>query len=806
MIILPLNNEKLSHDNDTGTIEFRCKVTHMFRGCPKPDGWFGCFIKIFGTEYGGDAKLTGVTQSVIPKNATLDVVAIRKDERSYEAVNFEIITKSISGTIAYLASFAGVSRQVAKKITDSLGENAVENIRLDPSILTSAVGLSKKQADAVMNGLSANTLFNKIRSEFPELSAQMVQRVMIQNMTIKDIKDDPYALTHVPGISFPIADAIALRSGWAAASPYRVNHGLVYTLMTSGSGDMFTDIKNDSQLFALMAAVENKLRIQFSSIDEFRARIRIFAGIPNSPIHIDTEHGCKKLYLTSMYDSMMSLADTIKHSLADNTASPFDRNKARNSMRQYESMMQITLTAEQRQAVSNALVSNISIITGGPGRGKTSVIDCIAACWTNFITAGNQPFHGYPDNVLLLAPTGKAVNKLTSATNNKYRTMTIDKLIAYTMHSSGKKSRSRTWIEYANTNSNDQLIIVDESSMIDVEKASNLMTNFPNCRYCFIGDIDQLPPISPGYFLRDMIYSTKIPTSYLTQPLRNGGKILSNADKINMHDTELSWDFTTMPFYPQAADDQTALNAIIDQYNDERQNCPDITQLALLCPMKKGIVGAANLNLTIQNIVCPENAVAQPIMDNRRSVLIYTQKGYPIPGTIYGSEISHTQFRVGDIVMNTKNLNQIETCTYTNNDFWNGQAIDRMMGIFNGDCGRIIGYTPVDGNSHAVIYIQMFDGRVASIDSTAGEFDTFDLGYALTVHKAQGCEYKTVIFVSPHRLESLVPIGFGSKNLIYTAVTRARDRVVVMGSKNALNACIKADLPPRNSDLALKLQ
>jgi exodeoxyribonuclease V alpha subunit len=464
----------------------------------------------------------------------------------------------------------------------------------------------------------------------------------------------------------------------------------------------------------------------------------------------------------------------------------------------YEAESRKRLNKEQKQSIKNALENRVSVITGGPGRGKTTMIDGLAYCWTR-----SDP-HA---KVLLLAPTGKAMNKLCndtcadySNTDKKYPTKTIDNVLCT--------------IEHTKVNSYDtekRLVIIDESSMIDVEKAARLFKDMPSCQFCFVGDADQLPPISPGNFFKDLIESapaTGIPVTYLITPLRNSGVILDNADKINKNDTSLIYNINDMPFFPQAADDAAALDAIIDQYNDERQDNPDITQIALLCPVRKGVIGTNNINISIQNITCPENTAATSTWDARRQQHVYTAKGRPIQETIFGDKSSYTRLRVGDIVINTKNKPGIMTFKYENNDYWNGKSTENINGIFNGDCGRIIGYIPPDYSSkdedHSHMIIEFFDGRIANLDITAGDADNIELGYALTVHKAQGCEYQTVIYVSPNALATM-PKSFACKNLVYTAVTRAKSRVVVIGSKEALNNCIQNNIPKKNSNLKERL-
>lgn len=779
---------------DANETKFRCTIKKMYNGCPKDNGWFGCFAHIRGEN--NDIRLVGTTTINLTQGMQLDVTAIPSNryKDAYEVIDFTIVTKTITGTVHYLASLPGVSYKVALSIVQNYFENSLDVIKNDSEKVKNKLNLTDKQMKALIDGINNTDNQNTLRQFLPELSAQLIKRVKEHLVNPKDeITQNPYILHDIPGISFPMADTIALRLGIDPVSPFRVNHGLMHVLETESSGNLYINLSDDNEINTLCISVENLLNIRFSGLYEFGARLMAFANIENSPITIESYNGEMHLYRTSLYQDMLLFTKHISGlSKSNSSYDTFKKKVSLNSaIKQYEFDRNMTLTVEQRTAVKTSIKNKVSIITGGPGRGKTSVIDCIASIW--------------PGKILLLAPTGKAMNKLRTATNYKFETMTIDKLIATMTHSKSKALSS--------LNSSNTLVIIDESSMIDLAKAANMLIFLDLCQLCFVGDIDQLPPISPGAVLRSMIESKIVKTSYLTVPLRNGGLILSNADKINSNDINLQYDFTQMPFYPQNDDNQDALDAIIDQYNDERNNTSDITQIALLCPIRKGLIGTINLNITIQDIVCPLNDIANMTFDVRRNRNVYITKGYPISNTIYGNSTTYTKFRIGDIVMCTKNMNNIETYTYTNNDYWNGQPDERSMGVFNGDCGRIIAYFPCDMSrgadselSHDKIIVQFFDNRIAELDCVDGDFEPFELGYAITVHKAQGCEYNTVIYVSPKSLLNNITSGFASRNLVYTAVTRAKQRVVIMGSKDSLNACILNNIPQPNSNLAARLK
>ena len=762
--------------NGPATEQFRCTIKHMFRGCPKDDGWFGCFAHRHGDD--DDIKLIGITNVPLADGMQLDVTALKKGE-DYQVKEFVIVTKTRTGLVSYLASLAGVTRIVAMSCVNLYGENTINTILNEPDRVKKEADLSDRQIKALTDGLNNGNRQNMLRQQFPELSAQQIKRVgAMLTDPVAEISHNPYCLTEIPGISFQLADAIGQRLGTDPRSPFRVNHALVHILKTDYADDLFVNLDNAEDFTQLIIRLQTLLKIRIAP-SEVAQRLTQFAGIEDSPIIIERYNGEAHLYLSTMYNDMVSFINHI-HDLNVPDAyfqgmSPADIQML---IRRFEVQDGICLTSEQRNAAETAIKNNLSVITGGPGRGKTSTIKCIASCWPN------------RRNVLLLAPTGQAMNKLKGAT----------------------RRRSHNAASRFVAHMDESLFIIDESSMLDLQKTTALFNAFPRCHYVFVGDIDQLPPISPGHILKELIASGKVPVARLTKPLRNGGLILENADKVNNKDTSLKFKLDEFMHCKFDYDSEDALNYIIECYNVQRESVTDIQQLALLCPVRKGVVGTNNLNIRIQNLLCPKVDNVAPVIDTRarRGWSIYSTKGFEIPNTFYGMTGAYTKFRVGDIVMNTKNNYQIETTMYEYNDYWNGAPMNPSAGIFNGDCGKILAYVPnmvIDnnGDKHEGIIVQFFDGRVAQLDLVCGEFESFELGYAITVHKSQGCEYDSVVYVSPQSVERLTEIGFANHNLVYTAITRAKQQVMIIGSKSALDACITHDAVSKESTIAERI-
>ena len=772
-------------------IEFRCTIKRMFNGCPKANGWFGCFAHIRGSA--DDIKLIGTTDLNLCKGMDLQVTAHEnKKFNAYEADTIQIITKTTIGIKNYLASIKGISTSTAKLLVSHYGTKTLKMLQDDPDTIKQDTGLTDKQIDMINNAIQNADKANQLKQAFPELSDKAIKKICSAkggyknkhniNDIITYITDNPYHFNDVPGVTFPIMDAIALRVGISPTSEFRVNHALTDLLKHNATGNVFVNLNNFNEFSQLKYQLEQKLNIQLTD-NELAGRLIHFSQIANSPITIEKINNESHLYLSEIYNQMMALVKDINYRkkqtglLSTKTTQLVSRH-----IPLWCAQTGIILTDEQKAAVVNALTHNISIITGGPGRGKTKVIQCIADIAKAFADA--QP--------VLLAPTGKAVNKLLADTDREYaeHTMTIDRLINSDPEGSTYNSHKLNYI-----------VLIDESSMIDIVKAARFMEHMhDNCHLCFVGDINQLPPIDAGFFFKELIDSGDISTSVITKSLRNSHIIADNSDRINNMDINLQYDLHEMPLFPIFEENDDMLTFILDQYNDERTNCPDITQIALLSPMRKGTVGVINLNIKIQETACPEISGSPSAYCAPRGRTMFSTKGFPIYNTIYGNSQHYTNFRIGDIVINTKNDYSIDTHRFKNDDYFNGKKIDQDSGIYNGDCGRIIAYWK-DTEDIEWIAVQMFDGRVAELNLSVGEFDTFELGYAMTVHKSQGCEYDTVIYISPDSMSRMTAFGFGNKNLVYTAVTRARKRVVIIGSKIALNDCIKTPLIQHNCDL-----
>lgn len=804
MARLSNNGKPVSNQADEEEI-IQCTIKRIFNNCPKPDGWYGLFASVKGE---GDIKLSGITELALCKDMKIEVSVTpdpknNSDMPSYIWRTITVITKTRTGLISYLKALPGVSAEIAKKVASTFDKNVLDEIENNIDNVKKKCKLTDKQADALYKGVTSTNALNRIQKKIPELTKNQisycVDRLGIPIGQLLDtIEQDPYILCQIPSVSFRTADTIAIRLGKDPKSNYRIACGTKY-IMNQNKDNLYVNLSNDSEFFPLYRDTMSLLMITDMTSLEYCDKLQAISADSSCPIIINMYNNEAHLYTKQILGATNTIAYQLTRRRPIVYASSADINSFIRSFEINQSNIHgtnISLNAEQKQAVINAMTNPISIVTGGPGRGKTLTINCIAHAWRNL--------HPYANSVRLLAPTGKATAKLNDMTNHIFSEtcMTVDKLICKLEWQSSTKNKTGIKI------TPETLIIIDESSMLDILKAAHLLSQCAEANFCFVGDVDQLPPIEIGNYFKDIIASGVIPTTVLKTPMRNGGTILMNAEKINNNDPSLMYNFVDMPLINLPDDSEASRNVIIEQYFDEIQKLPqqDSSQLALLCPMKKGEIGAIKLNMAIQNRVVPLNPAALMAYDKRRGRNVYNTTGFEIPNHLYGNKESYTKFRIGDTVINTENNNAIDVFRYENDDWFNGDPLELDRGITNGDCGKIIQYIPPTYEDHEYIVVQLFDGRFVQLDCNVGDFDKFELGYALTVHKAQGSEYHTVMYVSPLAMRNLTGIGFANKNIVYTAVTRAQKRVVIIGSKDGLDASILCSVKNGNTKLPEMLQ
>ena len=576
------------------------------------------------------------------------------------------------------------------------------------------------------------------------------------------MKTNPYRLAEdIRGIGFATADEIARRIGIRADSEYRIRSGLLYNLfMASGEGHSFLPrdilLKRTGELLRLPPdevllqmenlAIEGRLKIRWRGEDRSEAEV----------------------YLTGVYRREQEIARMLLDLDARLRGSAKDKaalRKMEDRISALEKEEKITLDPLQRKAVLEAASNAVLLISGGPGTGKTTTINTII-----------RFFKGEKLEVVLAAPTGRAARRMSEATG--YPAMTIHRLLGVRSPedsdpgeggfpdagreysaggSAGEKQGGFSYFERGKDNPiKADVVIIDEMSMVDMNLFHALLMAVPaGARLVMVGDVDQLPSVGPGCVLQDLIESGSFHTIMLRHIFRQASEsdIVMNAHRI-LEGTSLPMDNKSRDFFFLERDQVPVIYKHTVQLI--RQMLPGYVgcrpeDIQVLTPMRRGNLGVARLNEVLQSVLNPPAAGKREHEDH------------------------DTVFREGDKVMQTRNNYSIEWEIRGNF----GMPVEQGTGIFNGDFGRIMEIDP----GRKVMTVCFDDARM--VEYQFSDLEDLDLAYAITVHKSQGSEYPAVILPLLSG-----PSGLFNRNLLYTAVTRARKCVVMLGSRGAVDRMI----------------
>ena len=576
------------------------------------------------------------------------------------------------------------------------------------------------------------------------------------------MKTNPYRLAEdIRGIGFATADEIARRIGIRADSEYRIRSGLLYNLfMASGEGHSFLPrdilLKRTGELLRLSPdevllqmenlAIEGRLKIRWRGEDRSEAEV----------------------YLTGVYRREQEIARMLLDLDARLRGSAKDKaalRKMEDRISALEKEEKITLDPLQRKAVLEAASNAVLLISGGPGTGKTTTINTII-----------RFFKGEKLEVVLAAPTGRAARRMSEATG--YPAMTIHRLLGVRSPedsdpgeggfpdagreysaggSAGEKQGGFSYFERGKDKPIEaDVVIIDEMSMVDMNLFHALLMAVPaGARLVMVGDVNQLPSVGPGCVLQDLIESGSFHTIMLRHIFRQASEsdIVMNAHRI-LEGTSLPMDNKSRDFFFLERDQVPVIYKHTVQLI--RQMLPGYVgcrpeDIQVLTPMRRGNLGVARLNEVLQSVLNPPAAGKREHEDH------------------------DTVFREGDKVMQTRNNYSIEWEIRGNF----GMPVEQGTGIFNGDFGRIMEIDP----GRKVMTVCFDDARM--VEYQFSDLEDLDLAYAITVHKSQGSEYPAVILPLLSG-----PSGLFNRNLLYTAVTRARKCVVMLGSRGAVDRMI----------------
>lgn len=666
--------------------------------------------------------------------------AVYGDQLQIESYEMKIPQDELSME-RYLGSGAikGVGAALAARIVRHFKADAFRIMEEEPERLSEVKGVSEKMAMAIgeqmedKKDMRQAMMFLQNYGISINLSAKIYKEYGPSLYGI--IKENPYRLADdIPGVGFKMADEIAERVGIFTDSDYRIKAGILYTLLKATSNG-HTYLPRE-ELFAQSSEL---LKTDPSYMEKHLMDMQIDRRV----VVKNTAQG-PVIYSSQYYYLELNTAGML-HSLNIHGDAPGEEIKANLKKVQALSPESVSLDSLQEQAVYEAVNSGLLVITGGPGTGKTTTINTIIRY---FDLEGME--------ILLAAPTGRAAKRMTEATGWEART--IHRMLELVPagapggDNSGRQGMAGMRFDRNEENPLDaDVIIIDEMSMVDISLMHSLLRAVNvGTRLILVGDVDQLPSVGPGNVLRDIIDSGCFNVVKLANIFRQAAQsdIVVNAHKINSGEAvDLGKRSNDFLFIKRDSPD-AVIGAVITLL---RQKLPDYVKtqpfdIQVMTPMRKGALGVERLNQILQSSLNP------PHKDKKEK------------------EAGNAVYRVGDKVMQIKNNYQLE---------WEirsqyGVSVDKGSGIFNGDVGVIR-----EINEFSELLTVEFDER-KMIEYSFKQLEELELAYAITIHKSQGSEYPAVIipmYSGPRMLMT--------RNLIYTAVTRARSCVCLVGQPEA---------------------
>lgn len=637
--------------------------------------------------------------------------------------------EDITAIERYLASGAikGIGTVMASRIVRRFKKDTFRIIEEEPERLTEIKGISQKKAMEIADQIQEKKDMRKAMIFLQGYGIGANLAIKIYNQygpgLYTVLKQNPYRLADdIHGVGFRIADEIAAKVGIHADSDFRIKSGILYSLMqAAASGHVYLPLEE------LTAYTGSLLNLQIDSIEKHVMDLAIEKRIVLKEIEE------KKLVYAASYYYMELNSARLLYDL--NIEEKVSEDAIKKRLDNIEQETGVELDNLQREAVIEAVKYGLLVITGGPGTGKTTTINAII-----------RYFESEQMEVLLAAPTGRAAKRMTEATGCEAKT--IHRLLE--LNGGSREVASMAIFERNEQNPLEaDVIIIDEMSMVDIGLMNSLLKAVSvGTRLILVGDVNQLPSVGPGNVLKDIIRSGAFPVVRLTKIFRQAGQsdIVLNAHKINKGE-KVALDNNSKDFLFLKRDEANVIISVIITLIQKKLphyvNAKEL-DIQVLTPMRKGQLGVERLNEILQQYLNP------PSTEKKEK------------------EQAGSLFREGDKVMQIKNNYQLE---------WeirgkNGIVVDKGMGIFNGDTGII-----KEINEFSEILTVEFDeGRF--VEYSYKQLEELELAYAITIHKSQGSEYPAVILPLLTGPQMLM-----NRNLLYTAVTRAKKCVCLVGSK-----------------------
>ena len=623
---------------------------------------------------------------------------------------------SIDGIEKYLGSgmIRGIGPVYAKRMVKSFGKDVFDIIEASPERLREIDGIGPKRADKITSAWADQKVIREIMVFLHAHTVGTARAVRIFKTygtdAVQVMTENPYRLAQdIRGIGFKTADTIAEKLGVEKTAMIRIRAGISYAL-TEAMGNGHCGLPLEELV---------PLALKLLEVPDDLIQTAIDLEMADGTITADTVGDTPCAFLSGLYRAEKSIAERLRHLLKGSLSwTEIDADKA---LPWVEGKTGLTLAKSQAEAIRLALRSKILVVTGGPGVGKTTIVNSILR-----ILAAKAV------KLLLCAPTGRAAKRMKEATGMEAKT--IHRLLEIDPKSFGFKRNEENPLDC-------DLLVVDESSMVDVSLMQSLVKAIPDhAALLIVGDIDQLPSVGPGQVLADIIGSGVVPVVRLTEVFRQAAqsKIITSAHRINQgYIPDLTKPDGDSDFYfVPAADPEQAVERIVDLVQTripKRFGLNAIRDIQVLCPMNRGGVGARSLNIELQ-------AALNPAGDRKVERFGWT-------------------FSPGDKVMQIEN--------------------DYDKEVYNGDIGYVTGVDPEAGE-----LVAKFDGN--DVTYAFGELDTLVPAYAITIHKSQGSEYPAVVIPVMTQHYTML-----QRNLLYTGVTRGKQLVILVGQPKAVAIAVK---------------
>ncbi|MBD5511209.1 MAG: ATP-dependent RecD-like DNA helicase [Lachnospiraceae bacterium] len=674
-----------------------------------------------------------------------------------------VLPKDAAGMERYLASGAikGVGMALAKRIVRQFGADTFRVIEEEPERLVEVRGISERIAQEISAQMEEKRDMREAFIYLQQFGISNALAVKIyntyENALYGVLRENPYRLAEdIEGIGFKIADEIAAKIGIHTDSDYRIRSGVLYVLLQAvQEGHLFlpADI--------LLDRAEELLSVERKYIEPQLGNMAMDKKIV---LKKNEDSGEIRVFALSYYYAEMNCARMLAQLNLPMEGGegllPAQEAQIKKRIGEITAAEGLELEELQEKAVMECVKNGLFILSGGPGTGKTTTINTII-----------RYFEAERLDIFLAAPTGRAAKRMTEATG--YEARTIHRMLELNGALAETGGRS---VRFERNESNPleaDVIIIDEMSMVDITLLQALLKAvMPGTRLILVGDVDQLPSVGPGQVLRDIMSANAFPTVVLKKIFRQAQEsdIITNAHRINSGEP-IKLDNKSRDFFFLERNNVNVIYKHMVQLITEKLPKyvgTDAFEIQVLTPMRKGSLGVETLNQILQRYINP------PAPEKKEHV--------------FGSIV----FREGDKVMQIKNNYELEWEIVSKY----GIAIDKGLGIFNGDMGRILTINEYAGNM-----VVEYDEHRRVIYPFA-QMEELELAYAITIHKAQGSEYAAVI----------MPLLGGprmlfNRNLLYTGVTRAKSCVTILGSSETVGAMIRnAEVNRRYTALAERIR